>query len=291
MRRDSFDDDNQNFLASILKRDGLEPMPQSMARLLVIVGVVAVLAAMIAIGVAIWPHGKGGATNLEDLPVVHADKAEIRVKPEDRGGMEVPNRNSTIFENIADGDGEKKVENLFEDEEQPIDKDEVLADEAPPEEIKPEAVVEDAEVKGEEVNVVTTNKVEEVEENPEAKAEPAPVLKAEEKAAAKPKETEKTDIISALKEEVGTADNVKPAAGSKYIQLASVKSEAEAKTKWAKLQAQFPSLKGTELRVQRADLGAKGVFFRVQAGPMAAEDAQKICNGIKSSKGDCLLVK
>ena len=276
MGRDSFDDDNQNFLASILKRDGLEPMPQSMARLLVIVGVVAVLAAMIAIGVAIWPHGKSGVTNIDDLPIVRADNAEIRIKPEDRGGMEVPNRNSTIFENIASDEGEKKVENLFEDEEQPMDKDEVLAEVVSPEETKSEAVTPSNDAPEEGIKV-------EVKERPEEPKQAPQAPQAQEK--------DKTDIISALKEEVGTADTQKPAAGSKYIQLASVKSESEAKAKWAKLQAQFPALKGADLRVQRADLGAKGVFFRVQAGPMAEGDAQKICNGIKSSKGDCLLVK
>ncbi len=281
MRRDSFDDDNQNFLASILKRDGLEPMPQSMARLLVVVGVVAVLAAMIAIGVAIWSQGKGVTTDMANLPVVKADKAEIRIKPEDRGGMEVPNRNSTIFENIASDEGEKKVENLFEDEEQPMDKNEVLASEAAKEPIAEEIAVTIAEpalnkVKDEDVKVV-------------GEEEKKVVTEVKVKDKVEPKE--KTDIISALKEEVGTAESVKPVSGSKYIQLASVKSESEAKEKWQKLQAQYPNLKGASLRVQRADLGAKGIFFRVQAGPMAADDAQKICSGIKSSKGDCLLVK
>ncbi len=80
--------------------------------------------------------------------------------------------------------------------------------------------------------------------------------------------------------------------GSSYVQLASISAESAAPKEWAKLQKNFPSLSGAEYRVQRADLGAKGVFFRIQAGPMSKDSAKSVCNAIKSEKpGGCLIVQ
>jgi hypothetical protein len=80
--------------------------------------------------------------------------------------------------------------------------------------------------------------------------------------------------------------------GSTYIQLASISAESAAPKEWAKLQKTFPSLAGAEYRVQRADLGAKGVFFRIQAGPMSKDSAKSVCDSIKASKpGGCLIVQ
>jgi hypothetical protein len=51
-------------------------------------------------------------------------------------------------------------------------------------------------------------------------------------------------------------------------------------------------LSGAEYRVQRADLGAKGVFFRIQAGPMSKDSAKSVCDAIKASKpGGCVIVQ
>jgi hypothetical protein len=83
---------------------------------------------------------------------------------------------------------------------------------------------------------------------------------------------------------------IKP--GSTYIQLASIGSESAAPKEWAKLQKAHSSLAGLEYRVQRADLGAKGVFYRIQAGPMSKDSAKGVCASIKASKpGGCIIVQ
>lgn len=83
---------------------------------------------------------------------------------------------------------------------------------------------------------------------------------------------------------------IKP--GNNFVQLASISSESLAPKEWAKLQKQFPSLGGAKYRVQRADLGAKGIFFRIQAGPMSKDSAKSVCDSIKASKpGGCIIVQ
>ena len=40
----------------------------------------------------------------------------------------------------------------------------------------------------------------------------------------------------------------------------------------------------------RVDLGDKGVWYRVQAGPLDEKQAQHICSALKSRKADCVTV-
>jgi len=85
-----------------------------------------------------------------------------------------------------------------------------------------------------------------------------------------------------------TASKVKP--GGYYVQLASVKSTSGASAEYKKMQAKYTSLSGVEFRTQEANLGEKGTFYRIQAGPMSKESASSICGGIKGKGGSCLVV-
>ena len=89
------------------------------------------------------------------------------------------------------------------------------------------------------------------------------------------------------------ADAIQPAAGGNfYVQLAAVKSEADAQTQWPKYQAQFSELSSLNLRVQKADLGAKGTYYRIQGGPVSEPDARKLCSSINTQKaGSCVVAK
>lgn len=81
--------------------------------------------------------------------------------------------------------------------------------------------------------------------------------------------------------------------GSHYVQLASVKSLDGAEGEWGKLQKEYTAELGSvPHRVQAADLGEKGTFYRIQAGPMSKDSAVKICESIKSQKpGGCLVTQ
>ena len=81
--------------------------------------------------------------------------------------------------------------------------------------------------------------------------------------------------------------------GQHYVQLGSVKSLAGAEGEWGKLQKEFSvELGSSQHRVQAAELGERGTFFRIQAGPMSKESASKICDSIKTQKpGGCLVTQ
>lgn len=81
------------------------------------------------------------------------------------------------------------------------------------------------------------------------------------------------------------------AKGIFVVQLASVKSEAKAKDAWARLQKRHSELLGgLDLMLQRADLGDRGVYFRMQAGPFPSHStAVDMCHQIKAADMDCLV--
>ena len=83
------------------------------------------------------------------------------------------------------------------------------------------------------------------------------------------------------------------AAGDYFVQLASVRSDQDARTGWARLQKAHAELLGDlVLDVQRADLGDRGIFYRIRTGPFPNRaTAQDMCAQIKAAKLDCLVVR
>lgn len=77
------------------------------------------------------------------------------------------------------------------------------------------------------------------------------------------------------------------------IQLASVKSPADAEREWQKLQRNFPDvLANMKLRIDEATVRDKGTFYRIRTGPFTERaEAQSACAAIAAAKGDCLVVR
>ena len=76
------------------------------------------------------------------------------------------------------------------------------------------------------------------------------------------------------------------------MQLAAGKSEATVQKEWAALQKAHPDLLGSlSLHIERVDKGASGIFYRLQAGPLADKTAAKeLCASLKQKGQDCLVV-
>jgi hypothetical protein len=82
-----------------------------------------------------------------------------------------------------------------------------------------------------------------------------------------------------------------PASGGSFVQVTSQRSEAEAQAAFQTLQARYPQqLGGRHPVIRRADLGAKGVYYRAMVGPFAsAEQAGSLCTSLKAAGGNCLV--
>lgn len=83
------------------------------------------------------------------------------------------------------------------------------------------------------------------------------------------------------------------AAGDYFVQLASVKSDDGARKEWSRLQKAHSGLfADLALDVQRADLGDRGIFYRIRTGPFPNRTtAQDMCAQIKVAKLGCLVVR
>jgi len=87
------------------------------------------------------------------------------------------------------------------------------------------------------------------------------------------------------------AEQAAPARGGYAVQVASQRSEAEAMASFRALQARYPQQLGSHHAVvRRADLGAKGVYYRALVGPFAsAEQAASLCKSLKAAGGTCMV--
>jgi hypothetical protein len=89
-----------------------------------------------------------------------------------------------------------------------------------------------------------------------------------------------------------TAPTPAAATGNTRIQLAAGKSEASVQKEWAALQKAYPQQLGDlSLTIERVDKGTAGVFYRLQAGPLADKAAaRQVCASLKQHGQDCIVV-
>jgi uncharacterized iron-regulated membrane protein len=81
------------------------------------------------------------------------------------------------------------------------------------------------------------------------------------------------------------------AANGAYVaQLAALQSEAAADIAWRRLSSRAPALFApASLDVERADLGQRGVYYRVRAGYFADRvNAARFCERIRQMGQDCI---
>jgi len=81
-----------------------------------------------------------------------------------------------------------------------------------------------------------------------------------------------------------------PSAGGAYrLQLATSRSEDEAKALWKKV-SQRPDVSGTQPQIEKVDIGNFGTFYSLRIGPFPDKaESLKVCNALKRSGIDCSL--
>ena len=81
--------------------------------------------------------------------------------------------------------------------------------------------------------------------------------------------------------------------GAFVVQIGSVRSEADALRVWSGASGRAPALfGGAERDIERADLGERGVYYRVRVAAFAdRETANAFCADFKAEGGDCLVAR
>lgn len=92
------------------------------------------------------------------------------------------------------------------------------------------------------------------------------------------------------------AQAARPAAvpsGSFVVQVSAQRSEEAALSTYRNLQGRFPNLFAQrQPLLQRADLGDRGIYYRVRVGPMSTrEEAASFCEQFRAVGGDCIIAR
>jgi cell division septation protein DedD len=247
-------------------------------------------------------------------PTVVADLSPIKEKPADPGGLKIPDQDKLVYERLTPAPKPTEEAKLAPPPEAPVKRPEPQSAEEKPAETTmtpaappaaPAAVQEAAEKAG-----TTEATVKEAAKAPPA-AEPAPkpenAKNAEPPAPEKPADTPAQTVTEkpaaapqtsaatpAKQEPKPAAEKAPPPTKDAYfVQLAAYRSSEAALDSWRRLREQFKPIVGNlDARVQKADLKAKGVFYRLQAGPIAdARTAEDICAKLQARKQGCLVVR
>ena len=253
----------------------LEEAPQDSGRFVSIALALGALAVFVAI---VWyAYDQGRQAGSEAVaPLIKAPGKPVKIKPSDPGGMAVPNRDKVIFEGVSEG-GEQRVERLLPPPETPL---------PPPAKPAADGAMETAPAARASL-IPPPPKAAEGSVAPKAAEAPAAP-----KAAAAPKNPVQAPTSATPRSESKPTQVAKPAAGTYRVQIAAVRSAKAARAEWARLQRKNKDVLGSlTFASQKVDLGAKGVFYRIQAGMVARAEARKICATLRARKQPCLVVK
>lgn len=277
---------------------------------------IVLIALSFMIGVVWKLYAGGGNVTGDNVPVIRAETQDYKIAPDDAGGMELAHKDSTIFSSLnSDPDEQAGVENLLADDtdEEPMPRSQLFAglNTEPSPDLHAdvqdtpmdEPLSEDDERildQAKEAQAVVTNLVEDgadaivdveedtITEKPAAKVES---FAEEEKIESELVPAKKVETLK-VEPKVESKPAETPAMGGDYyVQLASVQDKTAATVEWNKLQSKYSALSGYSYRIETADLGAKGTYYRIQAGPVSKSQADSTCATIKRSDANGCLVK
>ena len=234
------------------------------------------------------------ADKSKDIPVASADGHDhqvIKAKPQDDEQSEtyvahklVPKTDRTNERAVLPAD--KPIEKVIshDDEEGAA----VVKTEAPKvDKVKEEAAakVEKAKAEAELLEKAKAEKVRdeklkaEIVKAEKAKEEAAKADKAKEEAAAKAEKAREEHSAKASK-----------AGGVSVVQLGAYRSEGEANEAWEKMHVKFKELSDKSPVIVKADLGEKGIYYRLRVGGLESPtEAKSLCKALSSKGQVCIL--
>jgi len=223
-------------------------------------GLVASFVAILVVGVfagGLWfayqqglKHG-GAVTGAADVPLIRADERPTKVKPENPGGMEVPDRDKLIYTQKR-----AAVEHLLPPPEKPLARPGA----------SPAVPASDA-------------------------SQPRPGLAASNAAAnAPPGQPAQAPVKPGPAAAPAGKPATPQKAGGLRVQLGTVHSEEAARQEWDRIKRANPDLLGSiSVTPARAETEDKGTLYRLVSGPVA--DAERLCGELKRRNVGCFIVR
>ncbi|MDD3668722.1 MAG: SPOR domain-containing protein [Alphaproteobacteria bacterium] len=203
----------------------------------------------------------GDSTAPEEVVTITATAEPVKVKPDQPGGLLIPDQDKVVYEKMRSGSVPTKVEKLFPEAEQPVVPDGLK--EAPADDLVPV----------EQIKAI----------NPLQEAAPAAPIKVE----AVP--------LDAPKPKPAVQKAAAPAAPAEVwkVQLLSSSSKASVEKAWPRILAKNKALlSNMPYSVVSANVPGKGIFYRLWVGQFKSKEmASSLCNKLKARKQDCVVAK
>lgn len=204
-------------------------------------------------------------------PILRADGEPTKELPENPGGKKFPHQDAGVYNRIT-GDGEAEPsegEQLLPPAEEPLAIDNSAIPE-PQDQQALDRMAQSLETSGIESRPLEDTPSAPVEES--SPPEEVPAAKA-------PAPVEETPPAAATS-----------SAGGYVVQLAAFRDEPSARDAFKKLQSKYPDLLGSRsIDIQRADLGDKGIYYRLRAGYMDKAAADGLCASLDARGQGCLV--
>jgi hypothetical protein len=259
--------------------------------------IVAFIALLSFAVIVVYAYNQGVQEGSEDAAPVLRSEGPSKVPPQSPGGLDVPHQDKLVYNQIGKQQVGEAVERLLPPPETPLPKP--TARVAPPPAVvpapPPKLAAPATSTSDEQTASAPPPPV-----PPAAPAPAAPVPEAPKAAApparlaTQPQQTATQPAAAVKPTELARAPSPQTVAKSAFrIQIASMTNPEAANIEWSRRVEQHKDiLGGLTLVVDRADLGSRGIFFRVQAGPLPSRAvASALCDKLKQRKVGCLVVQ
>jgi hypothetical protein len=272
-----------------------EERPRGRLRRPLVIGVVLA----VVLGGAWYAYGPGAKHSPGDVPLIRADDTATKTRPNQPGGMAIPDQDKLVFDQ---GHGQPQVEKLLPAPETPLPRPAAPEPDTAPslpaagsnsataaatDTASQAALAAIAPAAGTPSSPATTAMV-----APPPPATPAPPPTTAVPATAAPAKPAAATAAAPAP----TKPPVKVAlatTGGYKLQVGAMRSDEIAKREWERIKAANKDiLGGLTATWPRVDLGAKGVFYRIQTSAIAdGATADRLCSELKQRNVGCIIVR
>lgn len=230
---------------------------------------------VLVFGTVVWNAYRAGVkADPNDTPIIRADAQDFKKKPDEQGGFQVPNQDKRLFDTIDKNDRSKELVVNLTTEDDTVKK----VSDTGPTDLRPGrgATTDDVTTKPTPTPSPTSTPT------PEPVLTPTPV----------PTRTARVEPSLPISPVDGSDGSVQfDPAGNYLVQIMALRDVESAEKAWSQLVEANPSLfAGAQMDIQRADLGARGIFYRLRASAFADRaDADAFCESLKQRNQSCIV--
>ncbi|MFC6199829.1 SPOR domain-containing protein [Ponticaulis profundi] len=253
---------------------------ESSGRGLLVVGLA--VGVVLVFGTVVWnAYQSGVKKDASDTPIIRADAEPYKRKPDESGGVETPNKEKRLFDSVDNREREPQ-EMLASTR---TESEQVIGD--GPRDIRPGGGGATPNATPTPVTTPTPYPTPTPTATPTPAPAPAPVYTPTPEPTPEAVRQPVEPTLIPDQSNNGAFDQ----SGQYLVQIMALRDMPTAEKAWSQLvEAHSDLFGGAVMDIQRADLGAKGIFYRLRAAAFATRaDAETFCNALKSRGQSCIV--